>query len=45
MKPILYVSTARLLACPPADAMAKVYLVTEKSVVIVPLAFKDIALP
>jgi len=30
---------------PPADAVAKVYLVTEKSVVTVPLAFKNIALP
>lgn len=30
---------------PPADAIAKIYVVTEKSVVTVPLALKDIALP
>jgi hypothetical protein len=32
-------------AKPPADAVAKIYVVTEKSVVTVPLALKDIALP
>ena len=30
---------------PPADAVAKIYVVTDKSVVTVPLALKDIALP
>ena len=30
---------------PPADAIAKIYVVTEKSVVTVPLALKDVALP
>ena len=32
-------------AKPPADAVAKIYLVTDKSVFTVPLALKDIALP
>jgi len=32
-------------AKPPADAAAKIYVVTEKSVVTVPIALKDIALP
>lgn len=32
-------------AKPPADAIAKIYVVTEKSVVTVPIALKDIALP
>ena len=32
-------------AKPPADAVAKIYVVTDKSVVTVPLALKDIALP
>jgi hypothetical protein len=30
---------------PPADAVAKIYLVTDKSVLTVPVALKDIALP
>jgi hypothetical protein len=30
---------------PPADAVAKIYVVTDKSVVTVPLALKDVALP
>ena len=30
---------------PPADAVAKIYVVTDKSVVTVPLDLKDIALP
>ena len=32
-------------ARPPADAVGKIYVVTDKSVVTVPLALKDIALP
>lgn len=32
-------------AKPPADAVAKIYIVTDKSVVTVPLALKDIVLP
>lgn len=32
-------------AKPPADAVAKIYLVTDKSVVTVPIALKNIALP
>lgn len=32
-------------AKPPAEAIAKIYLVTDKSVVTIPIALKDIALP
>ena len=32
-------------ARPPADAVVKIYVVTDKSVVTVPIALKDIALP
>ena len=32
-------------AKPPADAVAKIYVVTEKSVITVPLALKDVPLP
>lgn len=37
--------TISLSAKPPADAVVRLYLVTEKSVVTVPLALKNIALP
>jgi hypothetical protein len=37
--------TVSFNAKPPADAVAKIYVVTEKSVVTVPIALKDIALP
>jgi hypothetical protein len=37
--------TLNFSAKPPADAVAKIYVVTDKSVVTVPIALKDIALP
>ena len=37
--------TVSFNAKPPADAVAKIYVVTAKSVVTVPIALKDIALP
>ena len=37
--------TTTFNAKPPADAVVKIYVVTEKSVVTVPLVLKDIALP
>ena len=39
------IALTRLKAEPPADAIAKIYVVTDKSVVTVPLALKNVALP
>lgn len=48
MKAILHAAFAAVISLrkkPPADAVAKIYVMTEKSVVTVPIALKDIVLP